>query len=199
MLFRSDCLPETQLKENSYDLVCFLDAIPYFPITQHRLIMSEIQRVLKPKGHLLMSSCLDLNSDGAQHTFLNLIKTEFSVLDYHLAFHHFFVSFRSFFKKTHSYLTLSQDIRLKKEKLEKASVFTRPIFKILSQKKLLPFFKPLSKLSLTGKKYLENSPRIILFLESLGRKLYDEDRASHIICFGKKKSLFPIEIGRAHV
>lgn len=184
-----DCLPETGLSDKKYDVVCFLDAIAYFPINQQRLVISEIQRVLKTDGFVLMSACLDLQSINAKAQFCGLFQTEFSLVDEQDAFHHFFIYGRNLLKKTELLSFACKSPRQKRELIEKAAFFYRMLLKILGHRRLEPYLHPLANLAHHLRIKLENSSKWIAQLEGYSRRLFAKDRPSSIICLGQKKPL----------
>ena len=74
-----DYAPYTKLEDNAYALVLATDLIAYLPETEHRLLISELARLIKLDGTLVISSPIDIDSEDAASRFLSLIHTEFNI------------------------------------------------------------------------------------------------------------------------
>lgn len=72
-------VPYTPLPDRHYDLVLALDLIAELPKDEQRLCISECARLLKPEGHVLLSTPLDIYSEDPLPRFLYLVTTEFTV------------------------------------------------------------------------------------------------------------------------
>lgn len=186
-----DTLPHTNLEEKKYDVILLLDALAYFDEQGMRLVLSEVQRLLKPKGHVLISTPLDLNSDGTLQIFSGLFATEFSLIEKKLSFHYLSVKLRCFFKCIQKLSEAAAVSHVKDQELKKSKFLYRLLLRSLAHKKATFFLKPLAKLASKAQKVLENSNALILFLEGLYKKCSFNLTASHAIFLGNKKPLFP--------
>ncbi|NCF70288.1 MAG: methyltransferase domain-containing protein [Chlamydiales bacterium] len=186
-----DTLPHTNLEEKKYDIILLLDALAYFDEQDMRLVLSEVQRLLKPKGHVLISTPLDLNSDGTLQIFSGLFATEFSLIEKKLSFHYLFVKLRCFFKCAQKLSEAAAVSHIKDQELKKSKLVYRLLLKSIAHKKAAFFLKPLAKLADKAQKFLEGSDSLLLFLEGLYKKCSFNLKPSHAIFLGHKKPLFP--------
>lgn len=74
-----DYAPYTRLDDNTYPLVLACDLIAHLPATEHRLLISELSRLITRSGTLIISTPLDIHSEDAAGRFLSLIHTEFDI------------------------------------------------------------------------------------------------------------------------
>lgn len=74
-----DYAPYTKLDDNAYSLVLAADLIANLPESEHRLLISELARLIKPDGTLIISTPIDIDSEDAASRFLSLVHTEFDI------------------------------------------------------------------------------------------------------------------------
>jgi len=87
-----DFVPDTQLKDYSYDLVIAADLILKLPKNLYRLFFSELARLSKPLGHIYCSTPLDFKTDDPLAAFLALAETELEVIDYEVRYDRIWLS-----------------------------------------------------------------------------------------------------------
>ncbi|MDP1835298.1 MAG: class I SAM-dependent methyltransferase [Chlamydiales bacterium] len=82
-----DTLPRSSLADDAYNIVVCTDLIAELDPRDHRLMISELYRILKPEGHLVCSTPLDYRTDGALERFAALVETEFEVIEWDVSHH----------------------------------------------------------------------------------------------------------------
>jgi len=90
-----DTLPETKLPDRAFEGVIATDVIASLLPTDFRLFFSECARIAKPSAWLLCSTALDMNSDTAAESFLELLKTEWEIVDIVYSYHNLFLKLKA--------------------------------------------------------------------------------------------------------
>lgn len=80
-------VPYTPLRDGHYDLVIAYDLVASLPESEHRLFFSELSRLAKNKGTILVSTNLDIYSEDALGRFLRFAQTEIAPETLQLSFH----------------------------------------------------------------------------------------------------------------
>ncbi|SCA64323.1 hypothetical protein AB751O23_AH_00010, partial [Chlamydiales bacterium SCGC AB-751-O23] len=186
-----EALPHTNLPDKTYDIIFFLDAIAYFEEEDMRLVFSELQRLLKSDGIIVISSPLDLHSYDALEKFIDLFSTEFDVLEKKTSHHLLFLKLRHFLQKIQNLEKACIFQHFKKEEIKKAKFMYRSFLKLLATKKLHRALKPLASWSKQLQSHLEKSSKAPIALEKITRFILPNSTASHCILSGKRKPLFP--------
>ena len=79
--FIEECFPHTTLPDSYFDVVFCIDLIAELPKNLYRLAMSELSRILKPEGKLVISTELDLRTKEPARYFCDLIRCEFEIVE----------------------------------------------------------------------------------------------------------------------
>lgn len=87
---KQEYVPLTTLQDNHFDLVLALDLIGSLREDEHRLFFAEVARVVKPDGHLIISTSLDTATSEPLEKFLSLASTELILEDLHKSHHALF-------------------------------------------------------------------------------------------------------------
>lgn len=91
-----DYVPYTKLDDNAYSLVVAADLIAHLPETEHRLLISELSRLIKSDGTLIISTPIDIDSEDAAARFLSLVHTEFDIEEILPSHHALWIRLRRF-------------------------------------------------------------------------------------------------------
>ena len=92
-------IPYTTLLDEEFDYVVATNLIAELPEAEHRLFFSELSRIVKPDGKILLSSPLDINSEDALQKLIYLTETEFEIDTIDLSYHRLYIRGLQFFKK----------------------------------------------------------------------------------------------------
>ena len=78
---KRQCFPYLDFKDRSFDTIICTDVIAELDPELHRLALSEIARLLKPDGWLVVSSPLDCRTVAPGDRFKALVATEFKIIE----------------------------------------------------------------------------------------------------------------------
>jgi 2-polyprenyl-3-methyl-5-hydroxy-6-metoxy-1,4-benzoquinol methylase len=84
---RVEVLPETSLPDKTYDIVVCADVVAELDVRDHRLLMSELARIVKPDGWVVCATPVDVHSEDAVQRFKSLFATEFDLLGGSYSYH----------------------------------------------------------------------------------------------------------------
>lgn len=113
-------VPYTTLPDDGFDYVIAANLIAELPETEHRLFISELSRIVKPNGRILLSSPIDIHSEDALQKLIYLAETELEIDTLLLSYHRIYIRGLNFFKKFGTWYE-NQDFLLRS--LEKATQF----------------------------------------------------------------------------
>jgi 2-polyprenyl-3-methyl-5-hydroxy-6-metoxy-1,4-benzoquinol methylase len=82
---RRDFAPYTKLEDGKFDVAVALDLIAELDLRDHRILISELSRLVHKDGWILISTPLDLNTINPLERFIELAKTELDIIDYTLS------------------------------------------------------------------------------------------------------------------
>ena len=117
-------VPYTTLPDDGFDYVIAANLIAEIPETEQRLFFSELSRIVKPDGKIILSSPLDINSEDALQKLIYLAETELEIDTLELSYHRLYIRGLNFLKAVMNPLAkwyANQDCLLKS--LEKATQF----------------------------------------------------------------------------
>lgn len=80
-------VPYTPLNDAFYDLVIAYDLVASIPDNEQRLFFSELARLAKDNGTILVSTNLDIHSENALGRLLHLAQSELIIETIQLSFH----------------------------------------------------------------------------------------------------------------
>lgn len=84
--FFHECFPFTKLASDLYDAVFLIDLVADIEPSLRRLGISELARICKKTGYIIVSSALDRKSPDAISHLLALLQTELEVVDIQLRY-----------------------------------------------------------------------------------------------------------------
>lgn len=113
-------VPYTTLPDDGFDYVIAANLIAEIPEAEQRLFFSELSRIVKPDGKIILSSPLDINSEDALQKLIYLTETELEIDTLHLSYHRLYIRGLKLFKKLGSWYE-NQDALL--HALEKITQF----------------------------------------------------------------------------
>lgn len=94
-----DYIPNTNLQDNSFDLVLSTDLIAFLNKHEYRLYVSELVRLCKQDGIIVCSTPIDIHSDDALHLFVSLMETEIIIDDWCFSYHRLYIRLLEILKK----------------------------------------------------------------------------------------------------
>lgn len=91
-------VPYTTLPDDHFDYVIAANLIAELPEAEHRLFFSELSRIVKPDGKVILSTPLDINSEDALQKLIYLAETELEIDNLLLSYNRLYIRGLSFFK-----------------------------------------------------------------------------------------------------
>ena len=180
-----DALPETTLEDNAYDLVICTDVIAELHPNQFRLAISELYRLMKPNGYLLVSTKFSPKTRDGLFYFAELFSNDFKEQEWVLSYHYYY---RKLFDSIHApekYLRAMEDSDFFEREISKQGKWA----KNCSNPKLHPLWKLLSKLTVPTRKFISTSTILMKFLEKVSKKLKKNNGVSHAIMMAQRRPL----------
>lgn len=198
-----DYLPRTALKDSSYNLVISTDVIAYLPRDQHRLYFSELARLMKPNGHVLCSTPLDINSEDAFQRFSSLTATEFLVERWVLSYHYLFLRLKDFLEAPKRFAQAGKEPDYRRRELNKRFSLNHYWFKINSTPLISKCWSVGAFLVSPLVSFVNQNTFILLNLEKISRFIWNERGISHAIFIGIRRPIVieepaPQEFERKH-
>jgi len=185
-----ECLPYLKLPDQTFDAILCLDVIAELQENLHRLLISEISRLLMSKGLLVCSTPLDLGSWDAYSKFLQLLGTEFEILEIHSSYHRLFLLFSRLFSTSSLFLKAIQNADYRQERLLEKKGLYRALFALMSKPIFKNFWRGMEVLFHPLRCYLHRSHRLLGFLERISETLWGNQARTHVFVLACKKSLF---------
>lgn len=185
-----DYAPATKLKDDAYDLVICTDLIAYLAKEEHRMLFSELARLIKPDGFLICSSEMDINSIYPVQQFAELAETEFKIEEWRFSYHLCWIRLKDFFSAPARFARAWKDPEYRQRALIQRTHLSHFWFQLNSRP--LPamiwsvvqiFFTPILKLIKTNR-------MLLLILERFCRFWWNEAGISHALFVGKRKPLY---------
>lgn len=84
-------VPYTSLSDESFDYVIANNLIAEIPENEYRLFISELARLVKSDGEVLISTPLDIYSEDALQKLIYFVETEFNIIEVTLSYHRIYV------------------------------------------------------------------------------------------------------------
>jgi 2-polyprenyl-3-methyl-5-hydroxy-6-metoxy-1,4-benzoquinol methylase len=183
-----DFVPQTKLKDEDYDLVLSTELIAYLPTDLYRLYFSELSRLVKPEGRVLCSTALDIDSEDALGRFVSLAETEFKITDLVFSFHALYIRLEAFFKAPSLFIKASKDSEYRLEQINNRQGLKQRWFRWNSKPFVSYFWIPIHFL-FRPFIYFLNKRKVLLWIETLCRFIWQERGISHVIFIGQRRTL----------
>lgn len=185
-----DALPNTLLKDESYDLILCTDVLALMDPEDYRLSISELNRLLKKEGDLICSTDLDFRTEGSLDRFVALIETEFTIQDMVLSYQALYIQLLNLLKTPSAFYQSWQNSQFKKDRLKERFWLWQWWWKLNSTFPLAIFWKGVSLLIIPFLSLWENNTFILGVLEKLCRFFWPESGINHVIVEAKKRPLY---------
>ncbi len=184
-----EALPMTTLPDGAYDIAVCTDVVAELHSNDQRLLMSELYRILKPEGRLVMSTSLDYRTDGALERFAQLVDTEFEVLEWEVSHHAYLLGLLHRLGGPERYVRASNDAAYYQELRASRGALRRGWLMLMISPPCVWAWKGLSFLAAPLRKHLSHSRRIMCLFEAICRAISPDRGITHAICTAKLKSL----------
>jgi len=184
-----DCLPGTRLEDDAYDLVICTDLIAYLPEKEHRLLMSELARLVKEDGYVVCSTPIDIYSENALARFASLIETELIVAEWTMSHHRFYLALRNVAEAPARFAQAKKDTEFREKALRERYALSRWWFKINSSSFLGSVWNVLQVLTNPVAAFIRQNRSLLLACEKFSHFLWNDSGISHAIVIGKRRPL----------
>jgi 2-polyprenyl-3-methyl-5-hydroxy-6-metoxy-1,4-benzoquinol methylase len=184
-----DYLPTTSLPDNQYDLVICTNVIGYLDPKQHRLLLSELTRLVKPEGYVVCSTAVDINTESPARIFGNLVRTELQIDEWQFSYHRVYLRLLKFFEAPQRYARAYKDPEFRLRYNEKLSGLGLRWFTFNTSRFIGPFWSVGQYLFAPVVTLLNNNTILLNTLEHFCRFWWSDEGISHALCIGRRKPL----------
>lgn len=195
-----DCLPQTRLQDDAYDLVVATDVIAFLQPIEFRLFFAELSRLVKKEGFIVCSTPFDRRTEGGLEQFNALLETEIQVVEWIVSYHRLTLTYIFWLEGPKRYFDASQDAELRAEESSKRKGLSLWWYRIQTTQALGLVWRCLSWVGTPLASALKQSKGAVLTLEKISRFLWDEAGISHAVVIGKRRPLLlppePAELPR---
>jgi 2-polyprenyl-3-methyl-5-hydroxy-6-metoxy-1,4-benzoquinol methylase len=185
-----DYVPTTRLKDDAYDIVLCTELIGYLPRDEHRLLISEIARLVKADGIVVCSSSLDIDSFDAVQQFTDLMETELKIESWRFSYHLCWIRLKDLFSAPAHYVKARRDPEYRQKALQKRRGISRHWFSFNSRPLPALVWSLLQLFANPIVKLLKTNHLILLKLEKFCRFFWSDAGISHAILLGRRRPLF---------
>lgn len=191
-LFTKEVFPYLRFSDENFDGILLCDVIAEIDPHLHRLCFSELARLLKKKGWIVLSTELDLDSEDAQQQFLFLVKTEFTILKKEFSYHRLYLCLQRILGAPKKFSRACKDKNYRLHQLQKRRAVLRLFFYLNTLSMFSYLWQPLSILMGPLSMKFRKNRRILLFCEKLSKFLWPVRGITHVIVTAERKSLSQI-------
>lgn len=184
-----DCMPDTKLPDEHYDIVAAMELIAELPSEDYRLFFAELARIIKPGGLLVCSSSIDIYTEGGTERLINLAQTEFDIGQIKKSYHALFFRLKNFFEAPSKYIEAWQNQEIRKNELAKRSGFDRWWFYLNSTFIFMWIWMALAPLMRPILELMKSSRSLLLHLENICEFISDDSGVSHVIFAAKRRPI----------
>lgn len=190
---KNDCMPNTTLEDDAFDLVISLDLLAYLKPDEYRLFFNEIARIMKKDAKALISTPIDFRSENALQKFIELAKTELEIEKMELSHFSYYIKLKDIFRAPKRFYESSKSPLIRKKALSSRSGLLKKWFQLNSTSFLAPIWKLISFATTPIASSIDQNHWLLLKLEKLAKFLNSENTVSHAIILAKRKLLFDEE------
>lgn len=188
-----DCLPNTLLHDNVYDVVVCTEVIGYLKQQEYRMAFSEMARIVKTEGYVVCSTPLDIDSENALERFSNLAETEFEIDKWFVSYDLLWMRLCRFFEAPRNYSKASGDPSYRAAELAKRKPLGRRWFSFNSSRVLGPIWYVVSILANPFAYFVRQNTMLMTLLEKAARFFWYDTGVSHALFIGRRRKMtFPL-------
>lgn len=186
---KQDAMPSTHLPDQRYRLVICTELIAEIPPEDYRLFFAELARLIQPDGYLVCSSPIDIDSVGGIERLMELAQTEFDIIEDLASYHALYLKIKRFFKAPSRFIEGWQNPDFKRKEMASLRGLSRLWFWLNTSPFFIWLWYIIEPCTRPIQKFLNSSPRFLLFLEKICHFLWDQDGVSHYLFIAKRRSL----------
>lgn len=185
-----DYAPTTKLPDDAYDIVLCTELIGFLSREEHRMLFSELARLVKPDGRVVCSSALDINSLDALQQFGDLAETELKIDQWVFSYHLCWIRLNDFFIAPARFARAWRDPEYRLQALDKRHGISRWWFRLNCHAFPGVLWSLIQILSAPIVKLLKTNRGLLLALEKFCRFFWSESGISHALFMGQRKPLY---------
>lgn len=179
-------VPYTLLDDSKYDLVVATDILAELPPDEYRIFFSELARLVKPNGYVIVSTPIDIYSEDALQRFLMLAETELTLEKTIFSYHSLQIKLLNFLKAPGRFYQEFRNRGSHKEIYNRRGV-NLYWYKLNSSFPLAYLWGGIHWILRPIINLLEQNRWLLLKLEAIASFLKDERGISHVICLAKRR------------
>lgn len=180
----------SRFEDNFFDLVICTDVIAELPSSIHRLALSELARIMDPKGYLVFSTPLDIKSEDALENLLSLVETEFEIQEICLSYHRFIIGLYRILLYPQKIIKAKHHLSFRQKAQQKRKFLAQKLFSFCLLTPIFPLLRIAAFLFAPIIHFLNTRESGILCLENLSKIFFSSWGITHIILTAKRKKLF---------
>ncbi len=184
-----DCLPNTRLDDNAYDLVVCTEVVGYLDPKEYRLLFAELARLVKLDGIVACSTDLDIDSEAPLERFALLAETEFIFDQWILSYHRLFLKICRFLEAPALYIKAANNMELRTKQKDKRKALSRWWFAFNSTPIMSVWWRVVNFIAAPLASAMRQSERVLRVLERITRFVWSESGISHALLIGRKRPL----------
>lgn len=185
-----DYAPMTALRDDSYDIVLCTELIGDVPQEEHRMLISELARIVKKDGYVVCSTSLDINSEDALQMFGSLIETEFVVKKWLFSYFLCQIRLKDFFEAPSRFARGAEDQEFRLREVNERFGFSRWWFRLNSTKGLGVLWQLMQYPCRPFVYLFKQNPGVMRLLERFCHFLWNESGITNAICIAQRRPLF---------
>ncbi len=186
-------MPSTTLPDHAYDIVICTEVIAELSPEDYRLFFAELSRLIKPDGHLICSSDIDIDSVGGLERLTELAQTEFDLLETVASYHALYIRLKHFFEAPSYFIKGWQESDFRQKELTSRRGLNRGWFWLNTMPPFVWLWNLLNPLTRPILKFLKSNTKCLLRLEKICRLIWDQDGISHYLFIAKRRPLKTVE------
>lgn len=185
-----DYAPATKLPDDAYDIVLCTELIGFLPREEHRMLFSELARLVKPNGHVVCSSALDINSLDAIQQFADLAETELKIDHWVFSYNLCWIRLKDFFIAPARFARAWRDPEYRQQAVDKRHGISRWWFRLNSHAFPGVLWSVIQIFTAPIVTLLKTNRWLLLKLEKFCRFFWSESGISHALFIGQRKPLY---------
>jgi 2-polyprenyl-3-methyl-5-hydroxy-6-metoxy-1,4-benzoquinol methylase len=186
-------LPNTPLSDQSFDMVVCTDVLAYLPKGEYRLFFAELARLLPSEGLLVCSSPIDIHTEQGVERLVELAQTEFEILEDCTSHFAFYLKIKHFLKTPLLIIRGWHHSDVRRKELVNRRGLSYGWYWLNTAPPFVWIWALLEFLSRPLLKLINNSRRLLLFLEKICRFFSSDSGINHYLFIGRKRPIQTVD------
>lgn len=189
---KQEAMPTTHLPDNRYNIVICTELIAEIPPEDYRLFFAELSRLIRPDGHLICSSPIDIDSTGGVERLQVLAQSEFDIIEDAASYHALYLRLKRLLDAPSRFTAGWQDSEYKRKEMASRKGLKRFLFWLNTTPLFVWFWYACDPCTYPFRNLLKNNRKCLLILEKMCRFLWDREGISHYLFIAKRRPLSTI-------